>query len=50
MNVETDDNADMDSYRRQYKSINEHTLTVIIIIWPVYFQWLSTEINIEAMN
>ena len=50
MNVETDDNADMDSYRRQYKNISEHTLTVIIIIWPVYFQWLSTEINIEAMN
>ena len=42
--------ADMDSYRRQYKNISEHTLTVIIIILPVYFQCLSTEINIKAMN
>ena len=33
-----------------YKNISEHTLTVIIIILPVYFQCLSTEINIEAMN
>ena len=49
-NVETDDNADKDSYPRQYKNISEHTLTVIIIILPVYFQCLSTEINIKAMN
>ena len=35
---------------KKYKNISEHTLTVIIIILPVYFQWLSTEINIEAMN
>ena len=34
-NVKTDDNADMDSYQREYKNINEHTLTVIIIILPV---------------
>ena len=31
--VETDDNADMDSYpRHEYKNISELTLTVIIII------------------
>ena len=34
-NVKTDDNADMDSYQREYKNISEHTLTVIIIILPV---------------
>ena len=49
-NVETDDNADKDSYPRHYKNISELTLTVIIIILPVYFQCLSMEINIEAMN
>ena len=49
-NVKTDDNADMDSYQREYKNISEHTLTVIIIILPVYFQCLSTQINIKAMN
>ena len=37
-------------YPRQYKNISELTLTVIIIILPVDFQCLSTEINIEAMN
>ena len=41
-NVENGDNADKDSYPRQYKNISEHTLTVIIIILPVYFQWLSS--------
>ena len=35
-NVKTDDNADMDSYQRQYKNISELTLTVIIIILSVY--------------
>ena len=35
-NVKTDDNADMDSYQQQYKNISELTLTVIIIILPVY--------------
>ena len=49
-NVKTDDNADMDSYQRQCKNISEHSLTLIIIILPVDFQCLSTEINIEAMN
>lgn len=34
-NVKTDDNADMDSYQREYKNISERTLTVIIIILPV---------------
>ena len=50
--VETDDNADMDSYpRHEYKNISELTLTVIIIICLfVHFQYLSTVINIEAMN